>query len=100
MFPWIRAKLSWKNSLLVRSEVLLLFVNTLTGEYMYPRRKMQNFPHELQTQLSQKWKAFSRFFIAFLKCTSSLEHFEKEDEPTSLSILETPDSKWSGYLNV
>ena len=34
---------------------------------------MQNFHQQLQTQLSKKQKAFSTFFIAFLKCTSSLE---------------------------
>ena len=54
---------------------------------------MQNFPQQLQTQLSQKRKAFSGFFIEFLKCTSSLEHFEQKDEPFSLSILEINDSK-------
>ena len=32
--------------------------------------------------------------------TSSLEHFEKKYEPSSLSIPEVIDSKRSGYLNV
>ena len=59
---------------------------------------MQNFRQQLQTQLSQKRIAFSRFFIAFLKCTSSLEHFEKKDEPSSLSVPEIIDPKDSGYL--
>ena len=77
-----------------------MFVNTLTAEYQYSRRNMQNFPQQIQTQLSQKQKAFWRFFIAFLKCTSSLEHLEKEDEASSLSILEIIDSIGSGYLNV
>ena len=61
---------------------------------------MQNFPQQLQTQLSQKRKGFSGFFIAFMKCAGSLEHFGKKDEPPSLSILEINDSKRSGYLNV
>ena len=61
---------------------------------------MQNFPQQLQTQLSQKQKAFSGFFIASLKCRSSLAHFGKKNEPFSLSILEIIDSKVSGYLNV
>ena len=72
MFPWIWDKLSWKNSVLVRSEILGLFVNTLTGEYMYSLRKIQNFPHQLHMQLSQKRKAIPRFFIAFLKGTLTL----------------------------
>ena len=78
MFPSIWDKLSWKKSVLVKSEVLRLFVDTLTAEYKYSRRNMHNFPRQLQTQLSQKRKDFSRFFIAFVKCTSSLEDFEKK----------------------
>ena len=83
IFRWIWVKLSCKKTVLVRSEILGHFVNTFTGEYMYSRRKMENFPHQLQAQLSQKWKAFSRFFIAFLKCTSTVENFEQKDEPFS-----------------
>ena len=100
MFPWIWDKLSWKKSGLVRSEILGLFVKTLTGEYQYSRRNMQKFPLQIQTQLSQKQKAISQFFIAFLKYTSSSEHFEKKDEPSSLSILEIIDSKMKWLLNV
>ena len=61
---------------------------------------MPNFPRQTQTQLSQKRKSFSGFFIAFPKCPSSLEHFEKKDDPSNLSILEIIDSNGSGYLNV
>ena len=100
MFPWIWDKLSWKKSVLLRPEILGLFVNPLTAEYQYSRRNMMNFQQQLQTQLSQKRKAFSRFFITFLKCKSSLEHFEKKDEPSSLSIPEIIDSTGSSYLNV
>ena len=89
MFPWIWDKLSWKKSFLVRSEILGLFVNTFTAEYKYSRRNMQTFTQQLQKQLFQKRKAFSRLFIAFLKFASSLEHFEKKGEPSSFSILET-----------
>ena len=100
IFPRIWEKLSWKRSVLVRSEILGLFVNSMTAEYKYSRRNMQNCQKQLQTQLSQKGKAFSGLFIAFLKCISSLEHFEKKDEPSSLSIPEIIDSRGSGYLNV
>ena len=96
MFPWISDKFSWKKSALVRSEILRLFVNTLTGEYRYSGRNMQKFPLQNQAQLSQKQKAISKFFIAFLKYTSRLEHFEKKYEPSSLSIPEINDPKWSG----
>ena len=80
--------------------MLGLFVNTLTAEYMHSSRNMQNLPQQPQTQLYQKEKDFVWFLIAFLTCSSSLEHFEEKDEPSSLSIPEINDSKWSGYLNV
>ena len=61
---------------------------------------MQNFPQQIQTHLSQKRKAFPGFFIEFLKCTSSLQHFKRKDQPSSLSIEEIIDSTGSGYLIV
>ena len=47
MFPLMLDKLSWEKSVLVRSEILGLFVNTLTAEYKYSRRNMQNFLEQL-----------------------------------------------------
>ena len=61
---------------------------------------MQNFPQQLKTAISQKQKMFSGFFIAYLECASSLEHFEKKDEHPSLVISEIVDSETVGYLNV
>ena len=40
-------------------------------------------------QTSLKLKTCSRFFIAFLKSTLSLEYFEKKDQSHSLSITES-----------
>ena len=61
---------------------------------------MQNFLKQFQTLLSQKQKTFSGFFIAFVKCAWNLEHFEKEDEYSSLIISEIIDAERRGYLNV
>ena len=61
---------------------------------------MQNLQQQFQTALSQKQKIFSGFFIAFLKCTWNLEHFQKKDEYPSLIISEIIDAKRRGYLNV
>ena len=61
---------------------------------------MQNFPQQRRTPISEKEKKFSGFFIAFLECTSTLEHFEKKDEYNNLNISETFDSERVGYLNV
>ena len=61
---------------------------------------MQNLPQQFQAPLSHKEKTFSGFFIAFLKCASNFEHFQKKDEYPSLIISEIIDSKRRGYLNV
>ena len=86
-------------SALVRSKILGLFVNTLTGEYTYSRRNIQTFAQKVQTPLSLKQKTFSGFFIAFLKSTWNGEHFHKKGESSSLSIAEFIDSKRGGYLS-
>ena len=77
-----------------------LFVNTLTAHNNYSRCNVHNFAQQVQTPLSQKWKTFCGFFIAFLKCASNLEHFEQKDEYPSLIISEITDFERGGYLNV
>ena len=51
-------------------------------------------------QTSLKLKTCSRFFIAFLKSTLNLEHFEKNDQSHSLSITEIINCVTGSYLNV
>ena len=92
--------MSWKKPALVLSEILRLFVSTVTEDDRYIRCNMQNFPQQFQTPISQKQKIFSRFFIAYLECASNLEHFQKNDEHPSLVISENIDSERVGYLNV
>ena len=91
--------MSSKKSVLVRSKILGLFVNTLTAEYMYSGRNMQTFTQQVQTPLSLKQKTFSGFLIAFLKSIWNGQHFEKKGESSSLSISEIIDSKRGGYLS-
>ena len=76
-----------------------MFLNTLTAEYKYSGRNMQTFAQPVQTPLSLKQNPFSRFFIAFLKCTWNGEHFQKKGGSSSLSISEIIESKRGGYLN-
>ena len=92
--------MSWTKSAIVRSEILTLFVNTLTTDDKNSRRNMLNFTQQLETPLSQKHKTFSGFFIAFLKCALNLEHFEQKAEYSSLDISKVIDSERGGYLNV
>ena len=63
---------------LIISEILTLFLNTLTPDDRCSRRYMQTFWQQVQTPLSQKGKTFWEFFIAFLKCAWNLEHSEKK----------------------
>ena len=90
--------LSWKKSALVWSEILSLFVNTLTADSKYSLCNVHNFAQQVQTQLSRKQKTFCGCFIAFLKCAWNLEHFEKKDEYPSLIISEIIDCEGGGYL--
>ena len=92
--------MSWRKSAIVESEILKLFVNTLTTDDKNSRRNMLNFTQQLETPLSQKHKPFSGFFIAFLKCALNLEHLEKKDEDPSRDISKIIDSGRGGYLNV
>ena len=75
-------------------------MDILTTDDMYSRRNMLNFTQQLEAPLSRKQKAFSVFFIAFLKYALNLKHFLKKDEYPSLVISKIIDSEISGYLNV
>ena len=87
-------------SALVISEILRLFVNTLTPDDKYSRRHMQIFRQQFQRPLSQRGMVVFRFFIAFLKCAWSLEHSEKKEEYPSLIITEIIASERDVYLSV
>ena len=92
--------MNWKKSPSVWYEILRLFVNALTADDKYSARNMQNLQQQFQAPLAQKQKTFSGFFIAFLKCTWNLEHFQKKDEYPSLIISDIIDTERRGYLNV
>ena len=98
--PWIWDKLSWKKFVLVRSEILRLFVNTLTTDYKFSSHNLHNFTQQFQTPLSQKQKTFSQFCFPFLQSTWNLEHFERKDESPGLIIFEIIDFERGDYLNV
>ena len=65
-------------SALVTSEILRLFLNTLTPADKYSRRNIQIFWQQIQAPLSQKGKTFCGFFMGFLKYAWNLEHSEKK----------------------
>ena len=87
-------------SALVTSEIIRLFVNTLTPDDNHSRRYMQIFWQQLPTPLSQKENTFCRFLIAFLKCAWNLEHSEKREEYRNLITTEIIASERDVYLSV
>ena len=60
-----------------------MFVNTLTADDKYSLLNRDNLTQQNWTELSQKQKAFSQFFLAFSKYTLNFEDFEKTDDPDS-----------------
>ena len=55
--------------LLPISEILGLFVNTLTADDKYSVFHRMNLQQPIETQLSKKWKICAQFFAIFLKYT-------------------------------
>ena len=68
--------------LLVISEILEWFHNTVVADNKFSFGTEENLPQPIQSILSKKQKAFSQFFVSFLKCTSNFEHFEKKRCPS------------------
>ena len=89
--------MSWTKSAIIRSEILTLFVNTMTTDDKYSSPNMLNFTQQLEAPLPQKQKTFSGLFPAFMKYASELEHFDKKHEYPSLVISKVFDSERGGY---
>ena len=63
---------------LVRSELLGQFVNTLTANQQYSRYNRENLWQQVKMQISRELRAFYELLIAFLKSMLNLEYFEKK----------------------
>ena len=55
----------------------------MTADDKYSFLNRDNLTQQIRTQLSQKQKAFSRFFVSFSKSTLNFEIFPKKDDPHS-----------------
>ena len=64
----------------------------MTADDKYSPLNRDNLTQPIRTQLSQKQKAFSEFFLAFSKSTLNFEHFQKKDDPHSWFISEITHS--------
>ena len=100
LFHFFLVKLSQKTSFFAKSEILRLFVNTLTADDIYSCYKSQKFGKAIQMQLSKNPKIFLEFFNAFLESTSNFQLFPKKDEAHSKTISDINDSGRSFYLIV
>ena len=85
--------MSWKKSLLLTCQILVLLVNTLDVDERYPVLNRDNLTIPIQMQLSQKQKTFSEFFAAFLKSRLNFKYFLKKDDPPRFCIFEITDSE-------
>ena len=72
--------------MLVLCKFLRLLVKALTDDEKYSLLYRENLTQPIEILLSQKQKAFSEFFSAFLKYTLNFQHFQKEDHPHSRCI--------------
>ena len=73
-----------------------MFVNKLTADDKYSLLNRDNLTQPIGTQLFQKEKASSEFFLAFSKSTLNFEHFEKNDDNHSGFISEITHSEKRG----
>ena len=86
--------------MLVISEIVRPFVNTLTDDEKYFPGNMKNLPATIQIKLPKKLNIFSEFFSAFLKLKFDFKYFERKNEFHGLCLSEIIDYKLHSYLNV
>ena len=78
----------WKISPLLESEILGVFVNTLTADYKFPVPDCENFLFPIQMQLSGKRKSFGQLFLLFMGSTSNFKHVQKNEDRHGWCISE------------
>ena len=65
------------------TQILRLFVNTLTVDEKHYLLNRGNLSQTIQIQLSQNQKTFFEFFLPFLKSILNFKHLPKKDDPRS-----------------
>ena len=85
---------------LIRSELLGQFVNTLTADYKYSRYNREYLWQQVPRPISEEPKTFSGLFITFVKYKLNLQYFEKKDQSRILSFKELINCETGRYLNV
>ena len=62
-------------------KILRLFVNTLTVNDKHYLLNRDNLTQQIEMQLSEKQKNFSKFLFAVLKSILNFKNFPKKDDP-------------------
>ena len=100
IFRSLQKKISAKDSFLVVSEILRLFVTILTPDDKYsPSVKASFSRNQFKCNYLKVKKTFSELFPAFPQSTKNLEQFETKDEGQRLFVSEIIDWKNRSYLN-
>ena len=92
--------LSWKKSALVWSEILTLFVNTLTANKQVFPLQCAQFRATSSNAIISKIKDFLSIFYCISEMCIQFRTFWKKDEYRILIISEIMDCERGGYLNV
>ena len=87
------SQLSWKRSLFLTCQILVLLVDTLAVDEKYPVLNRDNLTIPIQMQLSQKHKTFSQYFPSFSKSSRNFKYIEKKDDSKRFCISEITDSR-------
>ena len=82
VFIFLR-EFGWAKFPLVLGEILVVSVNTLTADVMYPVQNCENLPLANQLRLSKKRKTLSQYFAPFPESPSNFEDFERKDDRNS-----------------
>ena len=98
--PIISVRRSRKRLVLIKSELLGQFVNTLTADYKYSLQNWKNLCQKVPMQTPLKLKTCSQFLIGFVKSTLNLEYLERKNQSHSLSIPEFINCETGSYLNL
>ena len=67
-----------------QTQSLIMVCKTLTADEKHSLLNRNNLTRPIRTQLSQKQKAFSQFFLKFSKSTLNFEYFQKKRRPWSM----------------
>ena len=71
------AEAELENGRLSVSEILEVFITTLSADDKYSPRNRENLPHSVQLQLSKKQKIYFESFATCLKSAPNFGHFKK-----------------------